>query len=986
MEWKPIWPISTGEPDEDAHQHVDEKSPPPIQELRIAASFSGGISLAIWMGGLTFELDRMLRSSDAVRARYRLEASAEERGMQPASGHYAWLLDFLRIDADVDVITGTSAGGINGAALGLARVSGATLEPLPDIWMDKGSFSVLLRKIDDPAPASLLQGDDVLHAGLLEGLHRIEEGANTTGRRTAVTETSVNVGESRANRLRLIVTSTLMKPAVVTIRDSLDTAVFGEDNQYLFEFEQPPGTTRAPGDFDPVTLARASRSSASYPVAFEPSGVPSPTSPGVRWMIDGGLRNNQPVGTAFREIWGQPAGAPARRVLLHVVPDPGSATQADNPSDPPAVFDALGATVAAGFSQSWTSDLKEARRRSDAARRLQGSVTAMSQLLGDDDVEPLLHRVWDMRREWVVEEFLVALEAQRSRNLAVAPGPSSAISSEVGAERRSCQQRADEHWPPGLRDPLESLPRLGPDLFNFTFQAALARIRAVPGLEPGVAAELHATRRAGTTTRWERDHLRTFLTDEAGPGCDVTAADDLFGEWLSGAFPDNPTSSGQDRICHLAESWGALQSWSDNYAEVLAGLGADQVAVWKALVSKGAVGLLLSGDTRDNQEVELVQMSGYTRTRLTPQRFETPSDKLTGVALSHFGAFLSRACRANDWMWGRLDGAGWMLQLLLTPTRLRAIADTRYGGDTDLLVAEMLEEVRGLSSIPPDPELLTELEALNDPDLPIRALPSLTMLLAEGLQKEIAAEELARVAQQMVKREQGGGQPVLSPADSAFRDAVRTATQSSPSGRIEPHHVTTILESYEIPRVGLAAILAQPELRRTAGDTVAVAAAAIDYSAPDSGALRQVTGNLKWVGRAAAQAIRGDRSTQAALLAAAIGVLLLIIGGPAATSVGLPLVVAGIALAIGRSGRQLHKVFLAAGCLVGLLAGLIVAFAAPVQDKVTTWIAEDPWSDALIVIGLAIVGGLLGWALGLAARWLAASIEKLGHHSTQRVD
>ena len=127
------------------------------QELRIAASFSGGVSLAIWMSGLTYELDRLLRSSDAERSERCVhpEREPEERDnhlqprqtqhtgpseqsspsqsigspqpseqVEPADSRYAALLRLLRIDVDVDVVTGTSAGGINGVALALARTRG----------------------------------------------------------------------------------------------------------------------------------------------------------------------------------------------------------------------------------------------------------------------------------------------------------------------------------------------------------------------------------------------------------------------------------------------------------------------------------------------------------------------------------------------------------------------------------------------------------------------------------------------------------------------------------------------------------------------------------------------------------------------------------------------------------------------------------------------------------------------------------------------
>ena len=69
-----------------------------------------------------------------------------------------------------------------------------------------------------------------------------------------------------------------------------------------------------------------------------------------------------------------------------------------------------------------------------------------------------------------------------------------------------------------------------------------------------------------------------------------------------------------------------------------------------------------------DQALELIQMSADTRTSLDPRTLA--AEKLTGLQLHHFGAFCKASWRANDWMWGRLDGAGWLVHTLLDPQRL----------------------------------------------------------------------------------------------------------------------------------------------------------------------------------------------------------------------------------------------------------------------------------------------------------------------------
>src|SRR5947209_10705823 len=55
-------------------------------------------------------------------------------------------------------------------------------------------------------------------------------------------------------------------------------------------------------------------------------------------------------------------------------------------------------------------------------------------------------------------------------------------------------------------------------------------------------------------------------------------------------------------------------------------------------------------------------------------------DKLCGLQGEYFGAFYKSSWRANDWMWGRIDGVGWLLQCLLDPQRLRVLRE--LGGES----------------------------------------------------------------------------------------------------------------------------------------------------------------------------------------------------------------------------------------------------------------------------------------------------------------
>ena len=53
--------------------------------------------------------------------------------------------------------------------------------------------------------------------------------------------------------------------------------------------------------------------------------------------------------------------------------------------------------------------------------------------------------------------------------------------------------------------------------------------------------------------------------------------------------------------------------------------------------------------------IDFVQISADIDSPLDPGR-NGVADKIAGVQLGHFGAFFKSSWRANDWMWGRLDG------------------------------------------------------------------------------------------------------------------------------------------------------------------------------------------------------------------------------------------------------------------------------------------------------------------------------------------
>jgi patatin-related protein len=112
------------------------------KELRLALVCYGGVSLAVYMHGITKEVWHLARASRAFH----------HPAAQPLDGVAAAYREFLGTierEADLrlrvlpDILTGASAGGINAVFLAQALHAGHSLEPLTDLWLENADVSEL---------------------------------------------------------------------------------------------------------------------------------------------------------------------------------------------------------------------------------------------------------------------------------------------------------------------------------------------------------------------------------------------------------------------------------------------------------------------------------------------------------------------------------------------------------------------------------------------------------------------------------------------------------------------------------------------------------------------------------------------------------------------------------------------------------------------------------------------------------------------------
>ncbi|MFD9738853.1 patatin-like protein [Umezawaea sp. NPDC059074] len=704
----------------------------PQEQIRFAVVLNGGVSLAVWMGGVVLELDRLTRAGTT----------------------YQHLLSMVGCTARADVITGTSAGGINGAALAVSQVSEtADLTRLRDLWAEQGRMEQLLRTPFQGQPVSLLRGDEFFLPRLQEMLGRL------------TTDFSPTKPEDRPVDLRI--TTTLLGGVPKVSYDDLGQALVQVADQGSFSFRRdaydwatPPDETTGRDDFAAedlpkrvLQMALAARSSASFPIAFEPSFIPvngqsTPSKPDMgdvaswgrhsevdrsRFAVDGGVLVNTPTREALEAIDRMPANGPVRRVMLLVFPhaepegpEPAAHVRGEVPSTVSTAVKVQGAWSGQG-SRTYVKKIEEHNRL--AASRRGGRNSLLERLAGGlannhkapTTVAEKAYQLADTLHEHY-EDVRIRLAARdiTTRQFAVKGSNSAGWSFErVRAAAESAQREWRKvngmlpyvptrklpstlaatgwHWGVTMADTLASsaldlLKRMVwivPETHEGVLRGAAGVIADSRTRLHRVRAELRQLREkvditwtgenSGTLNQayWgERlgvyDQRMTF--GEVGSiGADVRACVVEIGALVDEAQKILALIDDEDRLrLGGLAAWRALLTTELTPREARAGLVAGPEVWLSRLMALEISTACLADDARGgvDQAVELVQISLQTRNAFATRSI-TADDKAGGASLGRFSGFLKRSWRVNDWIWGRLDGATMLCKVIFDPQRLR---------------------------------------------------------------------------------------------------------------------------------------------------------------------------------------------------------------------------------------------------------------------------------------------------------------------------
>ena len=763
-------------------------------ELRFAVAFTGTASLAVWMSGVAREMNLLTSASRARRGETVAPPGSE--ASRVLRDRYQALLDLLDLDCSLDILVGTSAGGIAAAILGMANVRRLDLEGLRDLWIREVSLQNLLRDPSEKNPPSLLRGDARLLTSLRDGLARLSAASPVR-----VGDDHRSPGTLAEDPTRVFITTTLLTGEDSRLTDEYGTLVRYTDHHGLFTF-----TSEDLASSDLTALALAARCSASFPAAFEPALIPVGITGGdghpdmknvvntnrTQFAADGGLPPNRLLGPALQAVFDRGADHDVRRVLAYVVPvvsSPQPSTVTLAPADAPGIAAALSAHMNAMMSQTVSAEFaallahnQKVRARRDARHELARLSRVTERLAAT------FYPTYRDRRAGHIA--VIAADEVLAQLAGMSPAPDGrpvAFGADVADARAEARRAAGAQLPVNLpavgdydgmnaagREALEDAKATVIALLNASYQllpqadrprlGALRRKatgamppRTMPTARATVAA-VPAVRQAAAGRYWAvpqaaADAAVALLAANMAAGTPLPLSQSFGASATAAPQPWRELGEVVLDLRELIAVAPARGSSDDTFVRDVIGYltqpmpDCSPATVAARLFDLHVARYVLQPDGLvADQEVELVQMSSDTRTMLDSRTLAR--QKLTGLQLQHFGAFYKRAWRANDWMWGRLDGAGWLVHVLLDPRRLRRLADEAPNPDafTDELKLA-LRHIAGEDAPPgvwdpfpvagDHPGKVAEMAFLTaaDGELP-PSLPLTSMWVAAGLQRK----------------------------------------------------------------------------------------------------------------------------------------------------------------------------------------------------------------------------------------------------------
>jgi len=660
------------------------------KELRLALVCYGGVSLAVYMHGITKEIWHLTRASRAFHD--------DGTPPSPTARVYAGFLaniaatSGIRLRVLADIVAGASAGGINGVFLAQAIASGQSLDPLTDLWLKSADIDSLLdanaraasplsKLWAIPIAWELARRQGPMWDADLDPITRKEVHAKLTRFVRArwfeppfggeifsrlILEAFDAMAQAAPGPrllpndqpLDLFVTVTDFHGHPETLRLNSPPLITETEHRLTFAFRDAPDDGATLGE--PPNLAFAARATASFPGAFPPFTVRELdaviAADGRKWrdrdtflariipqrfamgmadsavLIDGSVLANRPFRPAIEALKNRPARREIDRRFVYIDPKPGmpGLRATGVATELPGFFSTiLGALSNIPREQPIRDNLDAIEQRSQRIRRMRMIVEKLR-----PDVEAAVATLFG-HTLFIDRPTPERLAGWRKR--AEGRAARDAGLSYIGY----CQLKIAnivEAASPDRRAALEDQAKaLAPEAFFAAYDLAfrirrlrfLARRLATLGEDP-----------AGT----EFDSVRAVVYAQLAQFIDLEARPDTTADLTA---LDGATDAA------IAMALAAC-SKANRRAPLLAYLGFPFYDV--------ATLALLQGEGLD--EFDEIKVDRISPDEAQSLRTGGASATLKGIQFNNFGAFFSRAYRENDYLWGRLHGAERLIDIV----------------------------------------------------------------------------------------------------------------------------------------------------------------------------------------------------------------------------------------------------------------------------------------------------------------------------------
>lgn len=441
------------------------------EEVRLSVVLYGGVSLAVYMAGVCEELLNLVRATSV----------GEAHDQTPRPGGFLQYQKAARLEAAewasaqanlnnldrrpvkrrvvVDVLSGSSAGGLNALFLSRALIGNLGMEVMRDLLVEQGDLLMLLddEQVDDklpqdaadgPArrklkptdpPKSLLSGDrfaQLLYRGLRD------QGVPGTSLVEALdcymTMTDLRGMPETTTLSDGISISELRHRAVAHLQYGTKQSTGLDRNDFFSptpeDQARPNRATRLP-DATEGFISFVGRSTAAHPAAFAPSQMihhrdhvipettsfePSdarwsrlitpryePADLAHRWFSDGGDLDNKPFTHAIDPVLDRRSDVLVDRKIVYVEPDPSEPSEDHDSWNMPGLWSYTAGAFALGRQEGIRQDLARIEARNRTVMRLRTAIGDILDRVADKqpmDSAPI--RAKEADREQRIDEWV----------------------------------------------------------------------------------------------------------------------------------------------------------------------------------------------------------------------------------------------------------------------------------------------------------------------------------------------------------------------------------------------------------------------------------------------------------------------------------------------------------------------------------------------------------------------------------------------------